>query len=99
MYGHHVHEAVLAAFKAGKIKYSAVTMHFVTEEYDKGPTCMEVRVPVFEADTVETLAKRVNEAEHEWQWHCTDKIINGEIYWDGVNPFSVVGAVNVPITD
>ena len=34
MYGHFVHEAVIEDFKAGKITQSAVTMHFVDEEYD-----------------------------------------------------------------
>src|SRR5882724_6426439 len=37
LYGHHVHEAVMAAFQAGKITHSGVSMHFVTDEYDRGP--------------------------------------------------------------
>src|SRR3989344_737316 len=36
MYGHHVHEAVMAAFKRGEITHSALCMHFVTSEYDRG---------------------------------------------------------------
>lgn len=97
MYGHHVHEAVLAAFRSGKIQYSAVTMHFVTEEYDKGPICMEVKIPIYHADTVETLAARVNQAEHEWQWVCTNKIIKGEISWNGVDPFSVCNVIRIAL--
>lgn len=35
LYGHHVHEAVMAAFRRGEITHSAVSMHFVTGEYDR----------------------------------------------------------------
>ena len=37
MYGHYVHEAVIKAYKAGKITYTEVCIHFVTDEYDQGP--------------------------------------------------------------
>ncbi len=79
MYGHHVHEAVLAAFKRGEIKFSAVTMHFVTPEYDKGPICLKYWVPIEPDDTAETLAKRVNKVEHEIQPVVTSMVVNGEI--------------------
>ena len=32
MHGHHVHEAVLKAFRKGEVTHSEVTMHFATEE-------------------------------------------------------------------
>lgn len=95
MYGYHVHEAVLAAFKARKITLSAVTLHFVIDEYDKGPVAAQIDVPIYDTDTADTLGKRVNDREQEWQWPITDKIINGEIYWDGKNPYSLVGWVHV----
>lgn len=60
MYGHHVHEAVL---KAGE-KESGCTVHFVDEEFDRGPTILKARVPVLTSDTPETLAARVLEEEH-----------------------------------
>lgn len=63
MYGHHVHEAVIAAYKRGEINQSAVTMHFVTEEYDKGPIIVKFPVLIRPDDTAETLAARVNEKE------------------------------------
>ena len=37
LYGHFVHDAVLAAYHRGEITHSAVTMHFVDEAYDRGP--------------------------------------------------------------
>jgi formyltetrahydrofolate-dependent phosphoribosylglycinamide formyltransferase len=61
MYGHHVHEAVL---KAG-CKVSGCTVHFVTNEYDRGPIIVQRCVPVIEGDTPDTLAARVFEQECE----------------------------------
>lgn len=61
MHGHHVHEAVLAA----GAKESGCTVHFATNEYDRGPIVLQRRVPVLPGDTPETLAARVFEAECE----------------------------------
>lgn len=76
LYGHYVHEAVLDAFRRGEITHSAVTMHFVTEEYDRGPIFFYLPVPIFSEDTPETLGKRVNQAEHHWQPWATDMVVN-----------------------
>ncbi|MDD5032851.1 MAG: formyltransferase family protein [Candidatus Pacebacteria bacterium] len=86
MYGHFVHEAVIEAFKKGEIKESAVSMHFVNEEYDKGPIFFRFPVLVEESDTAETLAAKTNKIEHAWQSFITDLILRGEISWDGKNP-------------
>lgn len=59
MWGHHVHEAVL---KAG-CKVSGCTVHFCTNEYDKGPIIIQRCCPVREDDTPDTLAARVFEQE------------------------------------
>ena len=59
MWGHHVHEAVLAA----GCKISGCTVHFCTNEYDKGPIIVQRICPVEEGDTPETLAARVFEQE------------------------------------
>jgi len=59
MYGHHVHEAVLAA----GCKVSGCTVHFVTNEYDAGPIIVQRCVPVLEGDTPDALAARVFEQE------------------------------------
>jgi len=60
MYGHFVHEAVLAAGE----KESGCTVHVVDEEFDHGPVLAQARVPVLPADTPESLAARVLEEEH-----------------------------------
>jgi len=59
MYGHHVHEAVLAS----GCKVSGCTVHFVTNEYDTGPIIVQRAVGVLEGDDAETLAARVFEQE------------------------------------
>jgi len=59
MWGHFVHEAVL---KAG-CKISGCTVHFCTNEYDKGPIIVQRCCPVMEGDNPEILASRVFEQE------------------------------------
>ena len=60
MYGHHVHEAVLAH----GCKVTGVTVHIVDEAYDRGPIVAQRCVPVEEEDTLESLAERVLKVEH-----------------------------------
>lgn len=86
MYGHYVHEAVMRDYKKGEVTHSAVTMHFVTEEYDKGPIFFRYPVSILPNDTPETLGKRINEAEHKYQPIITNLVINGQISWDGKDP-------------
>ena len=59
MWGRHVHEAVL---KAG-CKVSGCTVHFCTNEYDRGPIIVQRCCEVKDDDTPETLAARVFEQE------------------------------------
>lgn len=60
MYGHHVHEAVLAAGDP----VTGASVHLVDEEYDRGPVLGQAQVPVLPGDTPEALAARVLEIEH-----------------------------------
>jgi len=59
MWGHHVHQAVLAA----GCKLSGCTVHFCTNEYDKGPIIVQRCCRVKDNDTPDTLAARVFEQE------------------------------------
>ena len=61
MYGHFVHEAVIAS----GAKFSGATVHLVDEDYDRGPIVLQKTVPVDERDTPETLAAKVLRIEHE----------------------------------
>ncbi|PYO98895.1 MAG: phosphoribosylglycinamide formyltransferase [Gemmatimonadetes bacterium] len=60
MYGRRVHEAVLASGAA----LSGATVHYVDEEYDRGPIIAQWPVPVRPDDTADTLAARVLQVEH-----------------------------------
>jgi len=55
MYGHHVHEAVIAS----GAKVSGCTVHFADNEYDHGPIILQRTVPVLDDDTPDCLARRV----------------------------------------
>ncbi|HVT87310.1 MAG TPA: phosphoribosylglycinamide formyltransferase [Tepidisphaeraceae bacterium] len=59
MYGHHVHEAVLAT--GGK--QSGCTVHFVDNHYDNGPIILQRSCSVERGDSPESLARRVFEEE------------------------------------
>lgn len=60
MYGHHVHEAVLAS----GAKVSGATVHFVDPAFDSGKIIAQEQVPIEPGDTPDSLAARVLEAEH-----------------------------------
>ena len=61
MYGHHVHEAVIAA----GVKISGATVHLVDEEYDHGAIVCQKSVDVHPDDTPATLAEKVLHIEHD----------------------------------
>ena len=93
MYSHYLHDAIMDAYKKGEVTESEVNMHFVTEEYDKGPIAFKLKVPILPDDTADTLFSRVNAEEHKWQPVITNKIVHGEIRWDGNDPASIDGAI------
>jgi phosphoribosylglycinamide formyltransferase-1 len=59
--GLHTHQR---AIDAGDEEHGA-SVHFVTEELDGGPVILQARVPLFSGDTVDELAARVHEQEHQ----------------------------------
>ncbi len=61
MYGHYVHEAVIA----NNEKESGISIHFVDELYDHGQVIFQTKCPVLENDTPESLAQRIHALEHE----------------------------------
>jgi len=60
MYGNYVHEAVINA----REKESGITIHYVDERYDNGDIILQVKCPVLEGDTAESLAHRIHALEH-----------------------------------
>ncbi len=89
MYGHNLHESIAVALARGEITESGVSMHFVTDEYDRGPVFFEYRVPLQKGMSADDIAKAVNVAEHEWQPKITNMVVHGEISWDGKDPASL----------
>ena len=80
MYGHHVHEAVVKAFKNDEVQVSAVTMHFVDEKaYDYGPKLFEFPVYIDPDDDADSLGARVKQYEHGWQSWVTNLVIHQKI--------------------
>ncbi|WP_251623437.1 phosphoribosylglycinamide formyltransferase [Odoribacter lunatus] len=61
MYGHHVHEAVIAA----KEKKSGITIHYVNQHYDEGNTIFQACCDITPEDTPDTLAQKVHALEYE----------------------------------
>lgn len=61
MYGHKVHEAVIAA---GEVE-SGVTVHYVTEEMDGGEILLQERVAVDPTDTPESLEAKIRRIEFD----------------------------------
>jgi phosphoribosylglycinamide formyltransferase-1 len=60
MYGHFVHEAVVAA---GETE-SGITIHYVNERYDEGQVIYQARCPVLPTDTPDDVARNVQVLEH-----------------------------------
>lgn len=59
MYGHHVHEAVIAS----GVKVTGATVHFADDHYDTGPIILQEAIAVRDDDTADSLAARVQEVE------------------------------------
>lgn len=62
MYGHHVHEAVIAAGE----KESGITIHYVNEHYDEGTPIFQTRCRVEPQDTPDTLAAKIHGLEYRY---------------------------------
>ena len=82
MYGDRVHEAVLAAGE----KVTGASVHLVEGDYDTGPVLSQIKVPVLEGDTLETLRDRVQAAEREHYVEVLGRIARGEIELEGLRP-------------
>ena len=73
--GLHTHKRVL---EAGDREHG-ITIHWVTEELDSGPTILQRSLEIKVDDTVETLEHRIHELEHEWYPFVVNEIAAGRI--------------------
>jgi phosphoribosylglycinamide formyltransferase 1 len=62
MWGHHVHEAVVANNETE----TGITIHYVNEQYDKGEIIMQAKCEVLQKDTAEDVAKKIHLLEFEY---------------------------------
>lgn len=60
-YGHHVHEAVVAAHE----KESGITIHYVNERYDSGDIIFQAKVALAPTDTADDVAAKIHVLEQE----------------------------------
>jgi phosphoribosylglycinamide formyltransferase-1 len=72
MYGHHVHEAVVAAGE----RETGITIHYVNENYDEGAIIFQARCPVTPDDTPDNVAQKIHELEQEHFPAQLQKIFN-----------------------
>ena len=75
MWGHHVHEAVIAAQE----KESGATVHFVTSGIDEGEIILQGKFSIDENETPETLAQKVHQIEYEIFPKAIDLVLNKRV--------------------
>lgn len=78
-YGDHVHEAVL---RYG-VKVTGCTVHFVDNEYDRGPVILQRAIDVHENDDVNSLNDRVFELERIVYPEAIQLLADGKVKVEG----------------
>ena len=71
-YGINVHKAVIES----GVKNTAVTIHYVNEEYDKGIIICEEEVSIIEGETASSLSQRVLLVEHKVYSKVINNLLN-----------------------
>jgi phosphoribosylglycinamide formyltransferase 1 len=74
--GMHAIEDALAAGETS----SGATVHFVDEGIDSGPIIGQVRVAIFESDTVDTVRARIQSVEHWLLPRCVSLYLEGQVF-------------------
>jgi phosphoribosylglycinamide formyltransferase-1 len=62
MWGHHVHEAVVA----NKEVETGITIHYVNENYDEGKIIFQAKCNVTETDSAEVVAQKIHLLEYQY---------------------------------
>ena len=62
MYGHHVHEAVLAA----KESHTGITIHKVNEQFDKGEIVFQTAFPILNHYGLAEVEAQIHQLEHQF---------------------------------
>jgi len=75
MYGHHVHEAVVAR----GCQFTGISIHMVNEAYDEGQIVLQRIVPVPPGSSADAVAAAVLKCEHAHFWQVVRGFAVGEI--------------------
>ncbi|MBO0935481.1 phosphoribosylglycinamide formyltransferase [Fibrella sp. HMF5335] len=75
MYGHHIHEAVVAA---GETE-TGITIHFVNEHYDEGAVIFQAACPVEPTDTPDDVAQKIHALEYAHYPRVVVEVLDGLI--------------------
>ena len=80
MFGHHVHEAVIAAGE----KESGATVHIADAEYDEGRILAQKKVPVTAGRHAGKPRGKSARGEHQLYAETLQRIASGEIKLEGL---------------
>lgn len=75
MYGHHVHEAVIAHHETE----SGITIHLVDPQFDHGKTLFQAKCQLSPEDTPDTLAAMIHLLEKEHFPKVIEQFVNGKL--------------------
>ena len=92
MYGMRIHQAVLDHGAT----LTGVTVHFVDEDFDRGPIIAQWPVPVLPGDDATRLAARVLRAEHRLLPLCVAAVASGAIVLGDDD--RVHGPLDIPVS-
>jgi phosphoribosylglycinamide formyltransferase 1 len=73
------------------VKISGCTVHIVDEELDHGAIILQRTVAVFDDDTVETLAKRILEQEHQLYAEAVTRVLSEGFQIEGRRTYLKTG--------
>lgn len=77
--GAHAIDDAYAAYRRGEIKQTGIMVHLVPDErVDRGPVLAEEAVPIYPNDSLESLTKRIHQAEHRVLVATLHRLIEGD---------------------
>jgi phosphoribosylglycinamide formyltransferase 1 len=72
MYGHHVHQAVIASGD----KESGISIHYVNEKYDDGDIIFQARCKIEVGETEESLASKIHDLEYKYFPEIIERVLH-----------------------
>ena len=75
MYGRHVHKAVV---EAGE-RVTGITVHMVSNEYDKGEILFQATTEVLDTDTPDSVEKKIHELERKYFPMVIEKVAENDL--------------------